>query len=110
MSAATQVVQAQQRQDQCVVTLQGEIDMSNADHVREVAVAVITSCTASEIVLDLAGVSFIDSTGLGALVAIRRAGNERGIPTRAVGLQPRTRRLFETVGLDRLFHVADVAE
>lgn len=56
-----------------VVHLQGELDMSTADHLRQVLDGAMTR-DAPGIVLDLAHLTFIDSTGIGVLVgASRRA-------------------------------------
>ena len=60
--------------DEAVVVLAGEIDVYAAPDLRE-AVLDLLNTGHHRLVLDLAGVTFIDSTGLGVLVGIlKRVG------------------------------------
>jgi anti-sigma B factor antagonist len=63
---------------QAVVALRGELDVADAVSVAAALVAV--AARASEIVVDLAGLEFIDSSGVAALVLARvqarRAGGD----------------------------------
>jgi anti-sigma B factor antagonist len=54
-----------------VVTAQGDLDVFSAARLRSV-VFDPSSCSQDALVLDLSGIDFIDSTGLGVLVATRR--------------------------------------
>ena len=67
------------------VKVSGEIDMSSATKLID---AVLKATPAS---LDLSGVTFIDSSGLHALIRLRRARAE----LRIVALSPQVRRLLE---------------
>lgn len=54
------------------------------------------------VVVDLSAVSFIDSTGLGALIRVQQdLTGEGGGTTVLRGLAPKFRRLLEMTGLDR---------
>jgi anti-sigma B factor antagonist len=89
--------------DRIVVTLEGELDLYNAHEVRD---ALLKCCTESpeRLVVDLSGVTFIDSTALGVLIEARaRLANRRGFLLAAPGLE--TRRALEISGLDRHFAV-----
>lgn len=55
----------------------GELDLSTAGRLSTTAQASLENGV-TRMTLDLAGVSFIDSTGLGALVEIKNAAEERG--------------------------------
>lgn len=61
-------------EDACVMRATGEIDMSTADHLQ----AQLDAARADGVttLLDLSGVEFIDSTGLGVLLRAARAANE----------------------------------
>ena len=88
-----------------VVRLAGELDLYNAHEVRE---ALLACCAESpeRLVIDLGGVTFIDSTALGVLIEARtRLPNRRGFLLAAPGLE--TRRALEISGLDRHFAVHD---
>ncbi len=75
--------------DQVTVALRGEVDVLNVEQVR-VAVHEAIAARPREIVVDLAALSFIDSTGLGALIFGFPRARDAGIgyrlanPTRMV--------------------------
>ena len=86
-----------------VVSLAGELDLYNAQAVRE---ALLECCAEGpdRLVVDLSGVRFIDSTALGVLIEARtQLANRRGFLLAAPGLE--TRRALEISGLDRHFAV-----
>lgn len=56
--------------------------------------------------VDLEGVTFIDSSGLGALVQIQRNASARGISVVLTRPTAATRRLLELSGLDHVFTIA----
>jgi anti-sigma B factor antagonist len=91
-----------------VVSLVGELDLYNANDVREV----LLQCCAEgphRLVVDLSGVKFIDSTALGVLIEARtKLENRRGFLLAAPGLE--TRRALKISGLDRHFVVHDSLE
>ena len=61
----------------------------------------------NELVVDLEGVDFIDSTGLGVLVgAVRRARAADG-DVRLVCTNSRLLKVFDVTGLDEVFTIAE---
>lgn len=84
--------------------VEGEIDTFTASGLREELEAVkITE--GMEIKLDLSKVNYMDSTGLGILVAFyKRALREEG-KVKIVGLSKRLQRLFEITGLSELMDI-----
>ena len=63
------------------------------------------------VVLNLARISYIDSAGMGALVAILKAVREVNGQLRLCALPMKVKVLLETANLDRVFEVrADEAE
>jgi anti-sigma B factor antagonist len=97
------VLGVEQQGDACVVKLGGELDLYNAQQVRQ---ALIDACADSpaRVVVDLSEVEFIDSTALGVLIEGRsRLDNRRAFLLAAPGLE--TRRALEISGLDRHFTV-----
>lgn len=58
-----------------VLTVSGEVDFSVADDLRAVALGLLASTECRTLCVDLAGVSFLDSTGISALVVIRNAAH-----------------------------------
>ena len=92
------VVAAVEEQDHAVVVrLAGELDLYNADEVRETLDRVCAR-DPGRVIVDLADVSFIDSTGLGVLVEARSKLTDRKTFILS-GPQPETRRALEISGL-----------
>jgi anti-anti-sigma factor len=89
--------------DRVVVHLAGELDLYNANQVRD---ALLACCDEQpeRLVVDLAAVEFIDSTALGVLVEARsRMADRQAFALAAPG--PETRRALEVSGLDKHFTV-----
>lgn len=91
-----------------VITLTGEMDCmerESLDKLRESA-ALGRNC-----VIDLRGLGFIDSTGLGCLMAMYKRLKETDLKFRLV-VQPTgpLRRILQITGLDRVFVLAETIE
>ena len=93
--------------DACVIEVHGEIDISNvAELTRRVLQALADGSTA--IVLDLYGVTHLDSSGLAAVISARQQLQETPGGKLALVLDSdRLRRTFELRGLDAVFLIAD---
>ena len=93
----------EERNGAVVVRLAGELDLYNAQAVRDELLAA-AGRSPDRLVVDLSEVTFIDSTGLGVLIEARtRLENRRAFLLAAPGLE--TRRALEISGLDRHFAV-----
>jgi anti-sigma B factor antagonist len=89
--------------DACVIRLAGELDLYNAEQVRD---ALRKACAdpPGRVVVDLGEVEFLDSTALGVLIEARTMlENRRAFLLAAPGLE--TRRALQISGLDRHFTV-----
>ena len=64
-------------QDRYVVALRGELDMTVADDLHELLTATITQAPVIDV--DLAAVTFLDSTVIGALVSAHRQASTAGV-------------------------------
>jgi anti-anti-sigma factor len=56
------------------------------------------------IALDLSGVTFIDSTGLGALLSVWTAAQRRAVDLEITNLSPRVEKLVNLTKLDQVFN------
>jgi anti-anti-sigma factor len=91
-----------------IVALAGELDLYNANDVREALVG-ITAEQPARLVVDLAEVTFIDSTALGVLIETRsRMTNRRAFLLAAPGME--TKRALEISGLDKHFSIHDTVD
>jgi len=78
----------------------GEIDISRVPELRDEILAVPPD---RSVVLDLAAVSYLDSSGLGMLVLLRKRLARCGAAVTLVDVQPHVRRVLDITGLDRAF-------
>ena len=85
------------------LAISGEVDLASAPGLR----SELQRLDARNLVVDLSGVTFIDSTGLGVLVAALKRTRESGgqltlrSPTRA------TRKVLDITGLSQLVAIED---
>lgn len=92
-----------------VVSVTGEVDVYSAPALKDNLTELIKSGVTS-IVVDLSGVAFLDSTGLGALVEARSATTEAGGSLPLVCSQERILKLFSITGLDGVFGIHATVE
>ncbi len=102
-------VQVDELEGWAVVRLGGDLDIATAPRLRERLVALMAEGR-TRLVLDLDGLGFLDSTGLGLVVALLKRARGLGGDLRLVCTQPAVRRLFELTALDRTLPLADSPE
>jgi anti-sigma B factor antagonist len=61
----------------------------------------------AKLVLDLEGLEFLDSSGLGALVSCLRRVREKKGEIKLAGLRPEVRSIFDITRVSRLFHISE---
>jgi anti-sigma B factor antagonist len=82
----------------------GELDAFTVGHFRES----LTELGGGErVLIDLSGVPFLDSAGLGALIGGVRRAREGGGDVAVYGARPAVARLLHTTGFDRVATVSD---
>jgi len=92
------------RSPRVVLVVRGEVDIATAPKLREKLVE-LASQGAKQVVVDLDGVDFLDSTGLGVLIGgMKRLRGLDGDLT-LVCTQPRILKVFEITGLNRAFSI-----
>ena len=90
-----------------VVTVTGEVDVSTSSSLRNGLLRVITDENHRGLVVNLASVTFIDSTGVGVLVGIwHRVRASRGCLALAAPSR-QARSVLETTGLAKVLPVYD---
>jgi anti-anti-sigma factor len=89
------------RRDRGVVIAEvtGDIDMSTVPGLRERLFGLADS--GQPVIVDLNRITFIDSAGLGVLIATARRAGEHGGSLHAVCSRPQTRKLLWLTGVDR---------
>ena len=87
--------------DRTIVALRGEVDMNVAPTLRGVLETLVADGDV-HLVLDLAALAFIDSSGLSAFVAAHRAARAAGGDIRLRSARPNTMKVLETTRLTEL--------
>jgi anti-anti-sigma factor len=91
-----------------LLTLTGRLDSASATSLKEK----VKACAKNgqiQLVIDMAGIDFVDSSGLGSLVACLRSVNKLGGTIRIAALQDRVRAVFELIRLHHIFEIFDSA-
>ena len=83
------------------IALTGELDLASAPVLKDLLSQAEGDGSAA-IMLDLRGVTFIDSTGLHAFVRARKRAQENGHRLILVGANEQARKLFELTGTESL--------
>jgi anti-sigma B factor antagonist len=89
-----------------VLKLDGRLDASSAKDIKE-KVGSLSRENRVKLVIDMGGVDFIDSSGLGSLVSSLRTVNKLGGDIKISALQDQVRAIFELTRLHRIFGIYD---
>jgi anti-sigma B factor antagonist len=81
-----------------VVSLHGQLDLANADEVRDALIGI----AGSRVVVDLSDLRFLDSSGIAALLAARDKVLESGHEFEVRGAKGIVRRVLDVTGLSFL--------
>jgi len=99
------VVQVEDRGDWVVARASGDLDLTTAPRLRERVVQVVSEGQ-PRVVLDLEGVDFVDSTGLGVLVGLLKRTRSQGGDLRLVSTRRSLQKVLELTSLDRALPLA----
>jgi anti-sigma B factor antagonist len=85
------------------VFLSGEIDMDRSPEVRKALVAAVGQGRA--VTVDMAGVDYMDSSGIACLVLAYQQSNAAQQDFELANVQPRVRKVLELARLDKVFRI-----
>lgn len=89
-----------------VVKLSGELDLVTAESAREAIDSELENFgRVKNLVLDLADVKFIDSSGLGMLLGRYKKISDRGGKLVAYGVQPAVQRVLQMAGMTKIINI-----
>ncbi|MFD7701569.1 STAS domain-containing protein [Streptomyces caelestis] len=91
-----------------VLEVAGDLDHTNAQRLRRAA-RQATLPAGRLLAVDLGGLSFCDSSGITALIAVRSHAVSVGARVVLVDVSVNMRRLLNMTGLDRVFDIRDAA-
>jgi len=87
-----------------IVTLPAEIDLSNAELVRQDLLSVVAQ-GATRVIADMTATAFCDSAGIAALVRVVQQATAHGSGLRLAASTPAVTRVLALTGVDRLIAV-----
>ena len=89
--------------DRWIVSVAGELDLATVTQLRAAAQPAFDDPTCSTLVLDLADLTFLDSTGLGCWIELRNAAEDTGTVLALESVPPSALRTVSIAGLATLF-------
>src|SRR3954468_16040718 len=89
------------------VVLTGELDVSTVDDVKRVAVPLFVDPSVDEVVVDLRGLAFMDSSGVRLLLALELESRRDGHALALIEGAPDVQRVLEITQLARRFRFVD---
>ena len=100
-------IKEQFRDNWVLLEINGEIDMATGPELRQRIVQYVQEGHL-HIILDLAKVDFIDSTGLGVLIGGLKRTRSHGGDLQCIGLSESLKEMFKLTGLDAFLTEKDV--
>lgn len=87
-----------------VIALSGEVDVYTSPRVKQEIVDLLNAGI-TRLIVDLSGVEYLDSTGLGVLIGGLKRARERDGDLKLVCDNLRILRIFEITGLTKIFDI-----
>jgi anti-sigma B factor antagonist len=88
-----------------VMSLGGEIDLYTAPRLHGELATALSADGPAQIVVDMSGVEFCDSTGMNVLLAAQRRARERGGDLELAAPRPAVKKVLHVTGLESVFTV-----
>ncbi len=96
----------EKKKDTLFVTIKGELDLHTADELRyKIDLHLNNSGSLKNMILNLRGIDFIDSSGLGVILGRYKLISKRGGKLGAVAVSPQVKRIFELSGMLKLLSI-----
>ncbi|CAM3921403.1 STAS domain-containing protein [Alkalicoccus chagannorensis] len=96
-------IDVQEKKGKNVAFVEGEVDVYTATKLKETIQPLAEG--EHDLVIDLSGVDYIDSTGLGIFIGALKASEKSEGSMTLTGLNDRVRRLFEITGLHEVIDI-----
>jgi anti-sigma B factor antagonist len=95
--------QVREQDGRLIVALDGDVDLNRAPEIRRM----LLDCVGRglDVLVDLSGVSYIDSSGIASLVEALQAAGKNGTALGLVAVSHDARKVFELARLDKVFAI-----
>lgn len=100
-------LRAERQDTRAVLHLTGELDLATIADLRLEVTEHLADADVRELVLDLNGLTFLDSSGLGALLQVRSEALSRGATLSIVQVPAAPARTIAIAGLNSTFGIED---
>lgn len=100
-------ITAKKKKGILVVSLEGELDHHTASQVREYIDDILEDPTIKNIVMDINGLNFMDSSGIGVLIGRYKIISKRGGNLGVANISSHIDRIFEVSGLYKIIKAYD---
>ena len=94
------------RDNQVILTLTGKLYVHDADIIREEMIEKIEAGY-HQVIVKLAGLTYIDSAGLGVLVTLHKVSRKRHGLLVLTGMQGMVKELLRRTRLDKILHLEE---
>jgi anti-sigma B factor antagonist len=94
-----------EKQGASIVFFKGEIDLESSPAARETMLKCFKKT--GNVIVDLSGVTYIDSSGVASMVEVLQASRKNGSPFSLTAVSEPTRRVLELARLDKVFTLYD---
>ena len=102
-------IRVQIEKECAVMYLQGRVSIETSPDFRDQLLAMLRRPSPPEMIsIDLAGVSYMDTSGIATLIQALKVARVPGIAIHLEGLQGRILHLFEATGIGSLFQTNEV--
>jgi len=98
-------IQTRQEGNASVVTIQGKVNFEVTAQLRDVIRDTVTTLQPKLLVINLESVTFIDSSGLGLLVAARNSVDKNSGKLHLCGLPAQVKKTFDQTNLTNYFSI-----
>jgi anti-anti-sigma factor len=95
-----------ERHGHSALVVSGQIDMANAPTFRQELIAVAAEAHSPALV-DLSAVTFLDSSGISALINAHRSLEDPDVSPVLLHRSPMCLRVLEITGVDKIFEIVD---
>ncbi|MEN3009056.1 STAS domain-containing protein [Pseudothermotoga sp.] len=103
-------VKFEEHSDKLLCKINGDFDAYHSAEIKKLIKEKMDGSKASKIVIDMSNVPYVDSAGLGAMVAVLKDTRNLGKELILMGLRQNVKRIFEMTRLDKVFKIVDVLE
>ena len=102
-------IKERKENDIMIYSVEGDIDINSSPDIRKAFDKTVNS-KIMKVIVNLTGVSYIDSSGLATLVEMLKRAKVYGGKLRLTNLAAKVKSLFEITKLERLFDIYDTEE